>query len=279
MDSLDAKAWAGVGEVYIWQVVYGELSPREGFEKAMEAATKSIMLADNLAAGHYMLGFVKIGYDWDWVGAEVEFKKVLSIEPGHVDALLRLSNLARYKDRAEEAVKLTSQAIALNPLDFMSYLQHVQSLTWANRLDEALVISKKAQELEPEAKVAHYIIGRTYLLLGKNELALSEMQISGIYQVDNSYGLALAYHALGRKKESDEKLNYFISKYGKRLFYVAQLYAFLGEKDKAFEWLDKAYTEKDPELSYILYGNPLLKNIENDPRYKAFLKKMNLPLD
>lgn len=215
----------------------------------------------------------------DWVGAEVEFKKVLSIEPGHVDALLRLANLARYKGRPQEAVKLTSQAIRLNPLDFPSYLQHGQSLTWANQLDDALFIAKKAQELEPESKSAHYHMGRTYLLQGNFELALSEMQKSGIFQTDNSYGLALVYHAMGRKKESDEKLNYFVTKYGRPFFYVAQLYAFLGEKDKAFEWLNKAHAVKDPELSNIMYGNPLLKNIENDPRFTAFLKKMNLPLN
>jgi tetratricopeptide (TPR) repeat protein len=167
----------------------------------------------------------------------------------------------------------------LNPLDYTCYFQHAVSLLWANRLDDALVFAKKGLELVPESSTIHLLLGRIYLLQKKNELALSEMQQSQIYQVNNSYGLALAYHAMGRKEEAEEQMNFFISNYGKPYFYVAQLYAYRNESDKAFEWLEKAFAEKDPELSYVLYGNPFLKNIEKDPRYAAFLRKMNLPFN
>jgi TolB-like protein/tetratricopeptide (TPR) repeat protein len=279
IDSLDAAAWAGVAEVSSWQVIYGYTSPNTGFENARIAAQKSLQLNDNLAAAHYVNGFVKSGHDWDWDAAEIEFNKVLSIEPAHIQALLRLANLARNNGRYEDAIQLTSRAITLNPLDYTCYFQHAVSLLWANRLDDALVCAKKVLELVPEFSSIHFLLGRIYLLQKKNELALSEMQQSQIYQVNNSYGLALAYHAMGRKEEAEEQMNFFISNYGKPYFYVAQLYAYRNESDKAFEWLEKAFAEKDPELSYVLYGNPFLKNIEKDPRYAAFLRKMNLPFN
>lgn len=90
-------------------------------------------------------------------------------------------------------------------------------------------------------------------------------------------GLALAYHALGRKKESDAALAEFVAKYhADGAFQIAEVYAFRGEADRAFEWLERAYAQHDGGLAYMK-GDPLLKSLERDPRYAAFLKKMRLP--
>jgi serine/threonine-protein kinase len=114
--------------------------------------------------------------------------------------------------------------------------------------------------------------------MGKPELALAEMQKEN---VDNFkiFGLALVHHALGRKKEADEKLKEFIENYRDNWSYlVAQLYAFRGEKEEAFVWLETAYNKKDSWLFWVK-GDPLLKNLKSDPRYDSFLKRMNLPVD
>jgi tetratricopeptide (TPR) repeat protein len=92
------------------------------------------------------------------------------------------------------------------------------------------------------------------------------------------YGLALAYHHLGRKKEADAALAELVAKcHAQAAFRIAEVYAFRGEPDRAFEWLERAYDERDSGLPYIK-GEPLLKNLERDPRYPAFLKKMHLPV-
>ena len=92
------------------------------------------------------------------------------------------------------------------------------------------------------------------------------------------YGLALVYHALGKKKEADDALAEYIKEYQNGWAYqIAEIYAYRGEKDKAFEWLERAYDQRDGGCS-TMKGDPLLRNIVKDPRYAAFMKKMKLPL-
>jgi serine/threonine-protein kinase len=155
-------------------------------------------------------------------------------------------------------------------------LGSVQS--YAGQLKEAIFSYKKSLELNPRFQRAHMYQGRNYLLLGKTDLALKEMQQEN-NELFKSFGLALTYHALGRKKEGDEILKEFLEKYQNDWSYlIAELHAFRNEKDAAFEWLEKAYNKKDSWL-YWLKGDPLLKNLKGDPRHKAFLMKMNLPID
>jgi hypothetical protein len=117
-----------------------------------------------------------------------------------------------------------------------------------------------------------------YLFQGKPEMALAEM-VQETEKDFKDFGMALAYHALGRRKEADEALTNYIANYQNgRAFQIAEIYAFRGQKDESFEWIGKAYTGKENWLAY-LKGDPLLKNLEGDPRHAAFLKKMNLPLD
>ncbi len=109
-------------------------------------------------------------------------------------------------------------------------------------------------------------------------MALKEMQQESM-EVFKTFGLALAYHALGRRKEADEMLKEFTDKYQNEWTYLmAELHAYRGEKDKAFVWLENAYSKKDSWLAF-LKADPLLENLWSDPRYNALLKKMNLPLE
>jgi tetratricopeptide (TPR) repeat protein len=146
-----------------------------------------------------------------------------------------------------------------------------------NRFGEAIVNFKKALELNPEFPRAHVFLGKIYILQGKPELALTEMT-QETDEAWKTYGLILTYDALGRK-ERDNLLNDFIIKYPKdEMYQIAEIYAFRGDKDKAFAYLEKSYIAKEVRLTY-LKGDPLLKNLENDPRYATFLKKMGLSID
>jgi tetratricopeptide (TPR) repeat protein len=133
-------------------------------------------------------------------------------------------------------------------------------------------------EINPQFPRAHTFLGMIYLLQGKTEMALEQMP----QESDKAwkfFGLILAYEALGRKKEADKLLSDHIVKFSKdEMYQIAEIYAFRGEKDKAFEYLEKSYSDREARLTYFK-GDPLLKNLEKDSRYTAFLKKMNLPLD
>ena len=135
---------------------------------------------------------------------------------------------------------------------------------------------KKSLELNPEYPNSHYDLGQVYLAQAHPQEALAEMEREPEPAL-RLQGQALAYHALGRKKESDAALAELIKKYqADAAFQIAEVYAFRGEADKALEWLERAYAQRDGGLAEMK-GDPLLKNLERDPRYAAFLKKMRLP--
>ncbi len=277
IDSLNARSWAGVAKCFSLQATWNWIDRNQGYKKAELAANKAIALDEKQAEGHKVLGSIKMnGLDWD--GAEVEFQKALNLEPGNADVLRVIGLLYRCLGRYDEAIQLTKQSIALDPIKGITYSNFGLLLYYANHLEEAIASYKKVLELNPQFPRAHVFFGKVYLLQGKPELALEEMS----QEADETwkiFGLILTYQALGRKKEADKLLSDYIIKFQKdEAYLLAEIYAFRGEKDRAFEWLEKSYIAREPTLLF-LKGDPLLKNLWPDPRYKALLKKMNLPLD
>ena len=143
-------------------------------------------------------------------------------------------------------------------------------------MDEAVAAVNKALEIAPGRQYAHVLRGVLYLEQSQPQEALSEMK----REPDDGwrlFGLALAYHALGRNEEADAALAELIAKYKAVMaFQVAQVYAFRGQSDLAFQWLERAYAQRDAGMTF-LKGDPLLKSLKRDPRYAAFLAKMRLP--
>ncbi|HSD59407.1 MAG TPA: hypothetical protein VLC55_00950, partial [Burkholderiales bacterium] len=127
--------------------------------------------------------------------------------------------------------------------------------------------------------ITHSVLGQVYLARGHPQEALAEME-SELEPSERPWGRALAYHALGRKKESDAALAEVIAKYQAEQgpTGIAVAYAFRGETDKAFEWLERAYAQRHWGLT-LIKADPYLRKLERDPRYATFLKKMRLPVD
>ncbi|HZI53191.1 MAG TPA: tetratricopeptide repeat protein, partial [Chitinophagaceae bacterium] len=277
IDSLNARSWAAVGTCYVLQSNWGWIDRNEGLQKARIAANKSIVLDNTQAKGHYASGQVKM-WNFDWAGAEAEFQKALKLEPGNADVLRIIGFLYRCIGRFDEAIRLSKQSITLDPVQAITYFNYGQLLYHANHLEEAIVAYKKVLELNPQFPRAHIFLGKVYLLQGKPEWALNEMSQES-NEAWRTFGLILAHQALGHKKEADKLLSDYIARFSKdNMFQIAEIYSIRGEKDKAFEYLEKAYIERQARLTYIK-GDPLLKNLENDPRHTAFLNKMNLPVD
>ena len=177
----------------------------------------------------------------------------------------------------EEALALNTAALEIDPLNLLNIYNQSGYLLCLGRLDEAESFSKKALEMNPEFITGHSSLGLIYVLQGKAEAAILEME-KETADAYKPYGQGLAYHAAGKKKVSDQALSDLIKNGDFLAFQIAEVYAFRGEVDKAFEWLDRAYKQRDPGLMQMI-GDPLLKSIEHDPRYKEFLKKMKFPLD
>ena len=279
IDSTDALAWGKLANAISRQTWQNYIDRREGREKARKAALKSIALNKNLAIGYIELGDLNLYQDFEWKRAEDNYQQALSLEPRNADVLYGLGGGLYFAfGRWDNAIRLMKECIEIDPLKPLYFLNLGNILTHAGRLDESIAYFKKTLELNPQFQRAHFYLGRSYLLMGKPEMALKEMQKEN-FEVFRIFGIAMAYYALNRHKEADEALSDFIDRFQNEWSYLlAELYAFRGEKDKAFIWLKNAYEKNDGWLVF-LKGDPLLKTLKNDPRYTAFLKKMNLPAD
>ena len=273
-----ARAWVGLSQVHSRQADSAYVPVEEGFAKARQEAEKALELDPNLAEAHATVGWIKRSYDWDWTGADAAYKKALELEPANADVVRRAAVLELTLGRFDEAIALDRRAIELDPLRTTAHNNLGIHAYYAERWQEAEAAIRKALELNPQSPGAHCKLGVIYLAQSKTEEALAEMQKES-ESLWRGQGLALAYHAAGRKKDADAALASYIKEFQDgAAFQIAEVFAFRGETDKAFEWLERAYKQRDSGLSGMK-GDPLLRNIEKDPRYRAFLQKMKLPLD
>lgn len=252
------------------------LDMEKDFSKGREAAERALALDPNLAAAYTAMGSIKQYYDWDWAGADACYQRALVLEPGNADIIGSAASLAATLNRFEEALRLSRRAVELDPLQARKHFVLAYRAWWAGRLDEAAAAGKKASELNPDLHWLHSVLGRVYLAQSHPQEALVEAERE-TWLPFRLQGRALAYHALARNQESDRALAELIAKYKKvGAFQVAEVYAFREETDAAFTWIEQAYVQHESGLPYIK-GDPLLKSLERDPRYAAFLKKMRLP--
>ena len=276
LDEKYAPAWALRGSVQNMMAELGMTDVTEGFRKASDDAERAIALDPTSAPGYLALGWTQISYDWDWETASACLAKAVALEPGSVDVFRLHSTLSAVLGNLDEAVKLDEQAAALDPLRPNSHLNLGYLLYLVGRYDEAQAELQKALELNPQAAIAHGNLGKLLIAEGRPQQALAEMEKEPT-EWSKLTGEALAYHALGREQDSNTALASLIAKYGTVAAYqIAEVYAFRGEVDKSFEWLELGYKQRDPGLPKFK-TDPLFQNIRRDPRYTDLLKTIRLP--
>jgi tetratricopeptide (TPR) repeat protein len=178
--------------------------------------------------------------------------------------------------RLDEALPLHRRAIDLDPLNADSWEQLGETRLFMGQLDEAAADVKKGLELSPDAWPGPSLLSEIYVMQGRPQDALPEIELVR-HPFLRAYLYAMAYYALARKRESDSALRELIAKYHEGGAYqIAEVYAFRGQSDEAFEWLDRAYAQRDSGLIGTKV-EPLLKSLHNDPRFAALLMKLNLP--
>jgi TolB-like protein/Tfp pilus assembly protein PilF len=270
-----ALAWAGISRAYSDQAGFSWNSVAEGFQKAREAAEAALRLEPDLAEGHHALGVVHMLNDWDWKAADASFRRAVELSPNDAQLMRDAGVLAGNLGRAEEAVGLLQRAVVFDPLSVQTYRSLGRMCFFADRLEEAEAAISKALELNPHGELSHWSLGLVRLAQGQPDEALQMFLREG-HEIFRLLGLAMAKHALGRPQESDETLGELIKKYGADAAYqIALGYAFRAEIDLAFEWLERAYAERDPGLSHAKV-TPLLKNLRANAQWQPFLKKLGL---
>jgi tetratricopeptide (TPR) repeat protein len=234
-----------------------------------------VALDPNLAEAHAVLGWLKQTFDFDWAGGDASIQRALALAPGNPEILANAAGSAAKLGRFDEALRLIRRAVELDPLNAKLRAGLGQLEYWAGALDQAVADLNKGLELNPQSQ-GHILLAEIYVIQGRSQDALAEIEHEREGPIRLQH-YAIAYHALGRKKESDAALQELITKHQTiAAFQIAEVYAFRTQSDKAFEWLDRAYALRDGGVS-LTNVEPLLKNLHGDPRYTAFLKKLNLP--
>jgi TolB-like protein/DNA-binding winged helix-turn-helix (wHTH) protein/Flp pilus assembly protein TadD len=276
LDPSYALAWAWLSRARNWQADEGLIPMEEGRRLSREAVERALELNPNLAAAHTQMGRIKQQVDHDWAGANASFQRAVALEPGNPENLGFAAWSAATLGGFDVAIQLDRQAIDLDPLNADSWGRLATTEFMMGRLNKSAADSEKALKLNPNAGSGTEMLSLTYLLQGRPQDALREIEREP--NTSNRAQLyALTYYGLSRKKESDAALSEFIDKYhASSAYQVAMVYAFRNQNDKAFEWLDRAYAQRDPSLMSTKI-DPLLKNLHNDPRFAVFLKKLNLP--
>jgi serine/threonine-protein kinase len=276
LEPADARAFAGLAVAYHQQASRGFAPLAEGSRKARQAAEKAIELDPSLAEAHAALGWILTIHDWDWAGADAAYKRALELGPGDATVSRRAATLAGTLGRFDEAIRLDRRALELDPLNVAAHNSLGLHALYAGRLDDAEAAFRKVLDLDPEFPGAHMFLGQVQLQRSDPGAALREMEREK-EPLWRRFGLALAYHALGQKQDADAAFAEFLAKHeDEAAFQVAELHAFRGEADRALAWLERSYAQRDGGLAEMK-GDPLLRRLERDPRYAAFLDKMRLP--
>jgi TolB-like protein/Tfp pilus assembly protein PilF len=273
IDPRYAPAWDELARNFNNELNQGLLPSKEGFAQAREAATKALAIDPEYAPAHARLGWIAMYGDNDLAGAAEHFKRALALDPADLDVLRNSATLLQSLSRLDEALALDEAVVRRDPVNVSALYNLGVDQRQAGRLDAAKASFRTALSLSPGRGGAHFQLGAALLLKGDAQGALEEIE-QETSEVWKMIGLPMAYHALGRKADSDAALAALIAKHEKdRSYTIACVSALRGEPDKAFEWLDKAVEYGDPGLGDIVTEN-LFDKIRADRRWLPFLRKV-----
>jgi TolB-like protein/DNA-binding winged helix-turn-helix (wHTH) protein/tetratricopeptide (TPR) repeat protein len=277
LDAGYAPAWALRAMVNTRMAGFSLIDLTEGSRKARSDAERAIVLDPSSASGYLALATTQNDYDWDWDAANASLQTAAALEPGNPEVFRHRSYLYRELGDLDQAIPLYAQAIALDPLRADFRLGYGYLLYEAARYDEAQAELQKALGLNPQAALVHATLSKILIAEGNPQQALAEID-----KEPNEWGKltgqVLVYHALGREKDSNLALAKLIAAYGAdSAFQIAEGYAFRGETNKSFEWLERAYKQRDGGLTDMKI-DPVLENLHGDPRFVELLNKMHRPI-
>lgn len=275
-----ALAYAGLADTYeAFSDWY--LPPRESMPKAKEAALKALSLDDSLAAAHNSLCAIYTNFDWNWKEAEKECRRAIELRPNFGDAhdsyAVYLGDVGQWENAEAES----HRAEELDPLNYSFYAHESFNDFLERKYDKSVELAQKALELQPDFFLAHSYLGLTYAQMGRSSEAVVEAR-KGSELSDSPLAkgfLGYVYAAAGRKREATEVANDLTANFKAHFvcpFEIGMTYLYLGKKDDAFAWIEKAYEERSICIPSIKF-DPRLDPIRSDPRFQAIIARVNFP--
>lgn len=282
-DPTYALSYSGLANAYAVLGFRGGFPSKDALFQAKAAALKAIELDKNLSEPHASLAFIAETYEWDWATAEREYKRALELSPGDAWIHHWYAGYLMYVGRFDEGIAEARRARELDPLSLPVNNALAGRLLVAGRYNEALEQVQKTLELNPHFAPARQTLGWIYLNQGKHDEAIREFQqavrVSGADDTDFMLDLGFAYATVGNREEARRILAKLKQRHARGLApsgSIAILYGALGELNEAFAWLEKAYQERDPELTYLKVPRRRFEPLRRDSRYQALLVRMGL---
>jgi serine/threonine protein kinase/TolB-like protein/Tfp pilus assembly protein PilF len=277
-----ALAYAGLADSYNFLALFGFVPPKEGYPKAKEAALKALEIDDTLAEAHTSLAFIKTMYDWDWAGGEREFQRAVQLNPSYAPAHMWYGAMAlRKTGRHEEAIAEQKRALELDPLSLLTNMALGAEFLSARQNDQAIEQERKTLEMDPNFITARLFLGYAYLQKSMYREGTAEFEKALAISPGNAVllsGLGQVYALAGRRAQAQKVLEQ-LSELSKQKYIPswssAPIYAALGDKDKAFEWLGKSYAERSIGTTDVKVS-PIYDSLRSDPRWADLLRRMNL---
>ncbi len=285
-----ALAHTGLADTLALMPYYGAFRPNEYMPLAKQAAQKALEIDPNLAEAHASLGQILTNYDYDLKGAERELKRAIELDPKYPSAYQWLSEVYHYLGNGDQTLSEINKALELDPLSLIINNQKGRAIDFGGKRDEAIVQFKKTIELFPDAASPRNNLADVYEAKGMYPEAVEQrlIQVKLLFGVspENIKDLQLAFEKDGYKSFVQKQIDIQLDRQRSSLekdknaylpaFRIAVDYARLGDKDKAFEYLNKAYDQREPQIAELKIRLPL-SYLRDDPRFKELVRKVGFP--
>ena len=277
-----AAAWAGIARVWVSRNQL-KLAPHgETFPKAKEAAYRALQLDETAWEAHQALASILTYMDWDFAAAEREWTRTVALSPGNADDRPGYSHFLMHMGRLDEALAQIERALDLDPFNVKVQSFYAQVLLGARRYDDAMATARKALSMQPDAGVAYSALKDAFLATGRYDEHDALVREANVKDDDGELVEAMDRgHAEGGFPGSRKRVaEVYAARYGKpdgvAALSLAAVYLYAGDRDRALEWLEKSYEERDPNLPFIGRG-PKWDPLRSDPRFQDLLRRIGLP--
>ncbi len=282
VDGNYAKAYAGLADCYATLALLEFSPPNEAYPRAKEAVGKALSLDPLLSESHTSLGLIRFMYDWDWKGAEEEFREAVRLNPSYATAHQYYADFLKAMGRFDEALSEVARALELDPLNLSINTGVGHVLYLSRQYDRAIEQYKRTVDLDPSFTPTHIWFGRPYLEKGMYSEAISELETAVRLSGDGTLALAMLGHGLasaGKKNDALAVLERLLERSKTRYvpsYWVAVIYNGFRDRENVIAWLRKAFEERS---SWLVWSNvePRFDWIRGDPEFASLMSAMRFP--
>src|ERR1700730_2308205 len=273
-----AMAYAGVADSYVMLACRGMVSAKETFRKARAAARKALELDGELGEAHGSLAHVRL-HDWDWEGLDRDFLRAVELHPAQPIVYYWYGEFLMSMGRPEEAIAMTRRAQQADPLSPVIAASLAMILYLARKYDEAVKVLQRAQEIDPDHFLPHLRMGLVCLQQKRYPQAIRELQTAAQlanHSTETLAALGTGYAMAGTAAEAHrivEQLQASQAEHYVMPYSIAKIYAASGDKDRTFDWLERAYQEGTPDL-IELNSEPVFDGLRGEPKFSELMRRI-----